>query len=392
MRKTMLKKNLEENGLVDLEKLVADRVSEGMYIEFKRDNYRLSGKDDDKKKQCKEMLKDTSAFANANGGDLILGIDEADHTASKLVGIKTDDVDGLKRQMIAIIRNGTDPKISFSIHTVHVRDDYHAFIIRVRPSGNAPHRVVYQGEQGGFWARNSGGAHEMTGPEIADLSRQSKSLTERIEAFRKERVEAISKNECPVNLSSPRRMVFHFIPEAALLEFEVEPQNLVFYIQWMPILHPVGSQTHEHNSDGMVSFDRDRGIPTSGYVQLYRNGIVESVADDPTFFNPHDQAKKTRLFDHGYFREIPPRVKNYFTLLERLEVPPPVWFYMSFIGLEGCQVYSNDFFRSTGKPIKEKLLLMPGQEIENYQTDINGLIKPGFDKLWNAAGYPNCPL
>ena len=33
----------------------------------------------------------------------------------------------------------------------------------------------------------------------------------------------------------------------------------------------------------MVSFDHLPGIPPSGYVQLYRDGIVESVADDVTF-------------------------------------------------------------------------------------------------------------
>jgi hypothetical protein len=232
----------------------------------------------------------------------------------------------------------------------------------------------------------------MTSQEVGELARQSQSLKEQIEAFRKNRVEAIGRNECPVVLSSHRRMVFHFIPEAAFLGFEVKPQDLVYYILWMPILHPVGGQTYEYNSDGIVTYDRDAGIPTSGYVQLYRNGIVESVVHEPTFFHPKDQAKQTRLFDHGYFREIPPMLKNYFELFEKLEVPPPIWFYMSFIGLDGCQVYSNDFLRSRPKPIREKTLLMPGQEIEDFGADIKGLIKPGFDKLWNAGGYPNCPL
>lgn len=389
----MLPDILEQTTIADIQKLVTDRVPESIKLEYKRDNYRINNTNaDDKKKQCKELLKDTSAFANSQGGDLIIGVDEPKGTSGSVVGIETSDADNLKRQMIAIIRNGTDLTLVFTIHTVELSTDRHVLIIRVRRSSHGPHKVSFQGEPGSYWCRDSGGAHEMTSQEVGKLAKQSQSLLEQIEAFRKNRIEAIDRNECPVALSSHRRMVFHFIPEVAFSGFRVKSHDLVSHIPWMPILHFVVSQTHEYNSDGIVTYDRDAGIPTSGYVQLYRNGIVESVVHEPTFFNPNDLAKQTRLFDHSYIREIQPRLKNYFELFRKLEVLPPVWLYMSFIGLDGCQVYSNDFLRSQSKLIREKTLLMPGQEIEDFGADIKGMIKPGFDKLWNAGGYPNCPL
>lgn len=388
----MLPDTLERTTLADLERLATDRVPESVTVDFKRDNYRINNTNaDDKKKQCKELLKDTSAFANAHGGDLIIGIEEHQGAAANVVGIQSADIDNLKRQMIAIIGNGTDPKIAFTIHTIAVSADRYAVIIRVRQSSHGPHRVVYQGEQGAFWARDSGGNHEMTVAEIANLARRSKSLEEQIESFRKDRVEAIARNECPVGLSTPQRMVFHLIPEA-FGDFQIQSQDLLFFSQWMPMLHDTGGWTHEHNINGMVTYDRDPGIPTSGYVQLYRNGIVESVVDDVTFFHPNDTSHQYRLFRTDYLSVVPPRMATYFKLLKSLAVPLPVRFYMSFVGLDGTQILSSDFLRSQGRPIRERMILTPSQEVDDFGTEIKALLKPGFDMLWNAAGYPNCPL
>lgn len=387
----MLRKNLEENTLADLQDVVAQRWPESETLDFKRDNYRINSTNpDDKKRQCKELLKDVSAFANTRGGDLILGIGEDKGAAASLVGIQTDNADGLKRQMIQIIRNGTDPKIPFSIHTVHIHDDFHAFIIRVRQSGHL-HRVVYQGEQGGFFARNSGGVHEMDANEIAAKSQQSQTLRQQIEAFRKDRVQAIADAEMPIDLPSPHKIVLHLIPEEAFCGFEIGQQDLTYFLQWMPLLHFTGGWSQDHNVEGMVSFDRVPGMPSSGYVQLYRNGIIESVADDVTFFHPMDQSKKQRLFKTDYLREVPARLLNYLELYQRLGVNPPVWLFMSFVGMNGVGILSNDFLRSGGRPIKEKQILIPGREIEDFALDAKAFLKPGWDKLWNAAGFPYCP-
>jgi hypothetical protein len=387
----MLPAILENTTIVDLQKLVTNCVTESIKLDLKRDNYRINNANaDDKKKQCKELLKDTTAFANSQGGDIIIGIEEDNGAASTLIGFQVADADNLKRQMIDIIRNGTQPKIAFTIHSVELSRDRHVFIIRIRQSNHGPHKVAYQGEPGTYWCRNSGGAHEMTAQEVGELARQSQSLRDKIEGIRKERVEAIARNETPVDLLTPQRMVFHFIPEMAFSGFEIKQQELVYFAQWMPMLHDVGGWSHDYNSDGMVTFDRDPGIPTSGYVQLYRNGIIESVADDVTWFHPADTQKQTRWFSHNFIPTVPARIKNYFVLYGHLEVPPPVWFFMSFIGLDGSRVWSKDFLRSVGKPIREKVLLTPGVEIADYEVEIESLFKPGVDKLWNAGGYSHC--
>jgi hypothetical protein len=333
-----------------------------------------------------------SAYANAatRGGDLILGIGENKGAAASLVGIQTENADGLKRQMIQIIRNGTVPKLPFSIHTVHIENDCHAFIIRVRQSVHL-HRVVYQGEQGGFFARDSGGVHEMDSHEVAVKSQQSQTLKQRIEGFRKYRVDAVFNNDTPVELPSGQRMILHLIPEESFSGFEIEHPDLLWFLQWMPIPHFTGGWSYEHNSDGIVSFDRHADLPPSGYVQLYRNGVVEAVADDVTFFHPNDIAKKHRLFKTDYRRGLLSAMNTYMILLRNIGVQPPMWFSMSFVGLNAVEILSNDFLRSPGRPIREKKLLFPFQEIEDFDIDLKALLKPNWDKLWNAAGFPHSP-
>lgn len=387
----MLAGILEQTTIADLQKLVSDRVPESIKLDYKRDNYRINNTNaDDKKKQCKELLKDTSAFANSEGGDLVIGIDEHKGAAGTVTGFETTDADGLKRQMIDIIRNGTDPKVAFSIHSVELSADRYVFIIRVRKSGYGPHRASYKGEPGTYWCRNSGGAHEMSPNEIAELSRQSKSLKNQMEDFRKGRVEAIAKNETPVTFSTQQRMIFHFIPEATFTGFEIKQQDLVYLTQWMPMLHDVCGYSCEYNTEGVVTFDRHTKPTPSAYVQLYRNGIIEAVADGVTTVHPSDTQMKTRWFSNEYIRMALPAIKNYFELYRHVEVPLPVWFYMSFIGLDGSRVWCNDFLRSPGKSIREEILPIPGQEIGDFRVEIKSLMKPGFDKLWNASGYPKC--
>lgn len=66
----MIDKPLESIEFEDIDRFVQERWPEGKTLDYKRDNY--GGKDEDKK----ELLKDVSSFANTQGGDILIGIDE----------------------------------------------------------------------------------------------------------------------------------------------------------------------------------------------------------------------------------------------------------------------------------------------------------------------------
>src|SRR5690348_2352099 len=89
----------------DLMELVTGQVPEGLHLDYKRDSY--GPREDDKK----ELLKDVSAFANANGGHIVIGMDEAEGVAFNLCGVKPPDIDAEIRRIEDIIRTGIEPRI-----------------------------------------------------------------------------------------------------------------------------------------------------------------------------------------------------------------------------------------------------------------------------------------
>ena len=57
-------------SVAEIEVLVTERVSEDQYLDFKKQPYPTGDAG------AREMIKDVSAFANAAGGYLIIGIEE----------------------------------------------------------------------------------------------------------------------------------------------------------------------------------------------------------------------------------------------------------------------------------------------------------------------------
>ena len=93
----MLDRPLHEITYADLDQFVQEKRPEGKSLDYKRDSY--GGKDDDKK----ELLKDVSSFANTQGGDLIIGVDEEQGLPTSIPGVAVGDIDKEKLRLEEII-------------------------------------------------------------------------------------------------------------------------------------------------------------------------------------------------------------------------------------------------------------------------------------------------
>ena len=60
----------------------------------------------------REFLIDVCAFANASGGDLVLGIRTKDGSADEVCGIEVVDPDEEKQRLINLVRDGLEPRVS----------------------------------------------------------------------------------------------------------------------------------------------------------------------------------------------------------------------------------------------------------------------------------------
>jgi hypothetical protein len=97
-------KPLELIAQADLELLITDAVAERAVIEYKS---RLPGNSDGDKK---EFLSDVSSFANALGGHLIYGMDEAAGLPTGLSGVQVPDANSEKLRFENMIRTGIAPE------------------------------------------------------------------------------------------------------------------------------------------------------------------------------------------------------------------------------------------------------------------------------------------
>ena len=88
-----------------LRSLVDNQVAERRDLEYKRD---LPGRADE---DVKEFLADVTSLANAQGGDLIFGMEEAEGVATNLEGVGIADPDAEILRLESSLRDNVAPRL-----------------------------------------------------------------------------------------------------------------------------------------------------------------------------------------------------------------------------------------------------------------------------------------
>jgi hypothetical protein len=161
-----------ENAFIEFLK---QKIPEGLYLDYKRNL--TSGKDKD---PHKEFLKDISAFANAHGGDILLGIDEPSDSKAfeeQIVGI--EKAEELARELERVASSGIEPRISdLLVVCKKLSSDKEIVIVHIPPSFNRPHMVVYKRHRG-FYKRHTESSQPMSIHEIKDSVMSSYSFVDK---------------------------------------------------------------------------------------------------------------------------------------------------------------------------------------------------------------------
>ena len=380
----MLPRRIGEIDEDDLNALVTNQVIESKTIEYKES---LPGNSLGEKK---EFLADVCSFANTAGGDLILGLTEdRDSGILKSVnGVDIPNVDREKSRLSSLIRDGIEPRIwRVDIHPVRLSNSKTALVIRIPNSWNSPHRVSLRGSNK-FYARHASGKYEMDVGELRIAFTLSEAVTENIRRFREDRVSKVISGETPVPLLGSARIVLHLMSMGAF-----DPGRN-YDIQTKPPLpqemNPINlsTQYERYNFDGLLhaSSTAERGI--YGYVQLFRNGMVEAV--DGSLIEPN--GKVLIIPGLAFERQLINSTREYLHVLEGLNIEPPILLFLTLIGVKG---YSIAFVAPDriGVPvsgiidtIERDLLLIPEIVIESYDVTVPEAMKPCFDSVSNASG------
>lgn len=376
----MIDKPLNQITYADIDQFVQEKWPEGKTVDYKRDSY--GNRDEDKK----ELLKDVSSFANTQGGDILIGVDEDKGAPTGIPGVAVSDIDKEKLRLEEIIRRGLDPRIEFAIHHVLTPASASIIIIRVQESLLFPHRVVYQGKFGEFWARSSAGKYSMDTDELRRAFTLSASVYEQIKAFRRERVMQVTTGETPVPLVPGGKLILHLIPVASFRSRQL------YDVAKMPNLAtsfpPLGDSGHDYrlNLDGHLSYTtigRTERASRS-YTQFFRNGMLESVISNVV---RDDKEKGKLLFPGIYERTLLmdfPRLMNGF---RQVGVQPPLWGFLTLTGVKGAKIPSERDFGDEYRDIEQDTLLLPEFVFADLGTDPATTLRPVFDLIWNASGF-----
>ena len=189
--------------------------------------------------------------------------------------------------------------------------------------------------------------------------------------------------ETPVALEEGGKIVLHIIPFGAFdpaVTFDVASRAP----HMNHLLRPIDASgcTQRHNFDGYLTY---RMFPPStsarSYLQIFRNGSIEAV--EVHLLGCLDG----RIPMAEVEQELLDAVERFFSIQKQLGVEPPLLVMLSLLGVSGYTIYVDVPPVDTQR-IDRDALLVPEVLVESFGRDPAEVMKPAFDAIWNAAGWP----
>ena len=190
---------LDELTSDDLEALVNNAVPEGEQIEYKStlpsrngDDKWLEGQKEIGDYAKSSILEEVTAFANAHGGVLLVGIEDSPGNQGIPTGIKAlPKCNELASRFKLIFSDGIEPSLPIlEIEAIETKDDCGVLFIRVGRSYDAPHRVTSTLR---CTVRRQDRCERMSMREIQDLTLNTTRGAKRLEKRIKKRAKRFSQ-------------------------------------------------------------------------------------------------------------------------------------------------------------------------------------------------------
>jgi hypothetical protein len=370
-----------------LQRLIAAQAAESLHVEYKRETY---GTNDD---QRREFLADVSSFANAAGGDLIIGMTAAKGIPTGIHPFMRDgDEERLRLEQMA--RDGLHPRIpNLQTRAVPLSGGGFVVVVRVPKSYHPPHRIIFK-NSGRFYARSSAGRYEPNVEELRRIFTEAPLLAERARAFRIERTARIAAHETPFGLTDGGTLVLHVVPFAAfdfgqslsLDEVSAHPDRFA------PIQGT--ARDYQITFDGFVTVSTAGGLsaPQRGYVQVFRSGAVEAVKSSLA------RGKDNNVLVLPYIQSwIRTYARSYASSLQICGAEPPFAIMASLVNVKGKSLAIDYLEGALPVDIPSPVLNRDQfhfveaifEDVPRNDEEAGKRLKATLDHLANAAGLPS---
>jgi hypothetical protein len=185
----------------------------------------------------------------------------------------------------------------------------------------------------------------------------------------------------------------HIVPHAAFAG--VFDLDVTAVAQRQNELEPIYSSgvSHTYNIDGLLTYSPvDRDGTSAAYLQVFRNGVVESVNSSmlqPGEARPGHPAIVPSTALARELHEFLPRVM---AAMSNLGIVPPVSAFVSLLGVKGMVLAVDErmMLRRNPRAYDRDYLLFRELVFTEWPTDAVTATRPLLNELWQAAGLQRC--
>ena len=360
---------------IDLQRLIDDAVCESLYLDYKQ---ALSLDDKDQKK---EFLRDITAFANAEGGLLIYGIQEERDAQNKptgipeaMPGIPLANRDAQLLKIEHIMKDGIDERLPrYELETVDLGNGNHVLMIRVPASLRAPHMVTSDGERR-FHIRANRGKQDMSTAQIRDTVLRGQAIEERVRQFVEDRHKKLRSI-----VGHKAFWLLHLVPlvrDAHVID--VTKPEIAERLQSMGA--DFGSRPI-YCLEGFMVCRRENGEHLS-HALTFRDGTIEVF--DRHAFRSNEQ--KRYFYGPSFQQSLSQALSSGLQLYSEGLVSFPAAASVILNHVSGYSFPPN--FMTTMPTVTEECVSADPIIIHDSTADPMELLRPTLHLIWNAFGQP----
>lgn len=390
----MIADSLEDVDAALLKEICEQRRSESPTLDFK------AKLPDSRAPESKtELIKDVTAFANTEGGDLVFGIAEnASAEADHLEPIAVESADAAVRRLTSVLE-GVEPRLRVQFHSVRVDGGY-VLILRIPASFSGPHWVRLPNDhRRRFVYRNGAMTTDMTYDQLRDAFSQTAALQKQARTFVAERLRLVRIAETPVRIPADLPLaVLHVIPLEGLAgrqSWDIRP--LFRSEACHELLAAQGSMSKRLNLDGGVVYLASADQVRLAYTQAFRNGCVEAVmiAGRPASENTNPNNEGHRLFNARIVAHFRTGLGKAVAKQSAARFRGPVLVSLAIIRARNFRlsresVYSADCEPASADELGD--LVVPPMWVDLLETlNVDAVIQPLLDTIWQSFDAERCP-
>ena len=398
---------------LDIEQVYLNKLPESQKLEYKN-YYFKDGKfnqlsDSNKNKLAKEI----TAFANAEGGSVIIGIGEDDNhnpTLIKHIGVDKNTFEIWEQSFRQYISSKIKPVIYGIECCIQEINGKFLIVIEVPKSLSAPH-AFNDGNKDSFHIRYGNTTNAMRLEELKIAFQSRELIEQKILNFRDDRLAKINSGEKIDGIDGKAMLVLHLIPEWSMyLNSYVNLDGLkdVYKLDVFSPDRNEGSKRRSgnisYNSEGLQisAFNLD-GLVDS-YSQAFYNGSIESV--EIRMMNKPSTSRYgvTTIWRWDLFEKyLVSKIKDFIDVLEEIGIPKPYYIFATLLNVKGMFSTYGDWEDVTpGGPLTSNIIkIVPAYfSVENtlpqallpMATNLAHVFGFQYSSLYTQEGEPNSDL